>query len=335
MPITPLRIALLGFGTVGRALHALLHRQHEALARDHQIEYRITGIASRRLGWRANLDGLDVATDSERAGGDCADVHDWLQSSAPDVVFEAIALDPTSGQPALDYLRAALDRGTHVISANKGPVVHGYRELSALAAARGVQYRFESAVMDGAPVFSLMRECLPLAGLRAVRGVFTSTATVVLQAIEAGLSLHEGIARAQALGIAEADASYDVDGWESAMKLCALANVLFGAELRPTDVARCGIRDLTSSEIRDAAAAGTPYRLMGHLGRDAAGAVHARVAPARCTADGPLGIVHGATLVMHYEAEMFPGGLTVTSHNPDPTTTAYGMLTDFVALYRN
>lgn len=330
--LTPPRVvhvAFLGFGTVNQALHALLARRREALAREHGIACIVTGVASRRLGWRAMSAGLDPHAP---AGATCADVREWLVASAPDVVLEAIPLDPDAGQPALDYLRAAIEHGAHVVSANKGPVVYGHRELSELAAARGVGYRFESAVMDGAPVFSLARECLPLAGLMAVRGVFTSTATVVLEAVERGLTIADGIAEAQRLGIAEADPSYDVDGWDTAVKLCAVGNVLLGADLRPRDVARTGLGALAADDIRRAAAEGQPIRLVGEVERDVSGAVHARVGPARCPPDAPLGAVRGTTLVMHYAADVFPGGLTVCSREPDPTTTAYGMLTDLIGL---
>jgi homoserine dehydrogenase len=112
--------------------------------------------------------------------------------------------------------------------------------------------------MDGAPAFSLVRACLPLAGLAAVRGVFTSTATVVLEAMERGLTIADGIAEAQRLGIAEADPSYDVDGWDTAVNLCAVGNVLLGADLRPRDVACEGIGALTGGEVRRAAAEGRP-----------------------------------------------------------------------------
>ena len=325
------RIAFLGFGTVNRALHALLERRRESLAREHGIECTITGVASRRIGWRASAWGLDPL---DPRGAECAGVREWLAASRADVVFEAIALDPHHGQPALDYLREALEHGAHAISANKGPVVHGYHELRRLAVERGRRYLFESAVMDGAPVFSLVRECLPLAGLAAVRGIFTSTTTVVLEAIEEGASLAEGVARAQAMGIAEADPSYDVDGWDSAVKLCAVGNVLLGGDIRPADVAREGIRALGAGDIRRARDEGAPLRLVGEVSRGSDGKVRARVAPARCAADGPFGAVRGTTLLMHYEAEVFPGGLTVTSRDPDPTTTAYGMLADLVTALR-
>jgi homoserine dehydrogenase len=321
-------IAFLGYGTVARALNDLLARHRQSLTREYDINFTITGVASRRLGWWAKADGLDP---SAPTGTSCHDVREWLVASRADVVFEAIALEPHTGQPALDYLRAALEQGAHAISANKGPVVHGYRELSAIAEHVGRSYRFESAVMDGAPVFSLVRECLPLAGLRAVQGVFTSTATIVLEAIENGLSMADGIAHAQRLGIAEADPSYDVDGWDSAVKLCAAANVLLGGDLRPNDVQREGIVGLDENEVRRARAEGRPYRLVGDVRHDGDGALRASVGPVQCEPGDALA-VNGTTLVTHLEADMFPGGLTITSHDPDTTTTAYGMFADFIGI---
>lgn len=326
-----LRVAHLGFGTVGRALHALLLRRRESLARAHGVTPLVTGVASRRLGWRAADDGLDPERPDGRT---LAGVEEWLAVARPDVVFEAIPLDPHAGEPALGYLRAALEHGAHAVSANKGPLVHGHRALTELAARVGRHYRFEAAVMDGAPVFSLVRECLPMAGLLGARGVLTSTATIVLEAVEEGLPLDAGIARAQRLGIAEADPSYDVDGWDSAVKLCALANVLLEGDIRPGDVSREGIRALDARAVRRARAEGSPFRLVGTVRRAARGGIVARVAPERCRADDPLGIVRGATLALHYEAEVFPGGLTVTSRDPDPTTTAYGMLADLAGILR-
>jgi homoserine dehydrogenase len=321
-------IAFLGYGTVARALEKLLTRNRELLAREHDVTFTFTGVASRSLGWRVSAEGFD-ATEANII--ECSDVHEWLAASRANVVFEAIALEPHTGQPALDYLRAALEHGAHAISANKGPVVHGYRELSAIAERVGRRYRFESAVMDGAPLFSLVRECLPLAGLNAVQGVFTSTATIVIEAIENGLSIADGIAHAQRLGIAEADPSYDVDGWDSAVKLCAVANVLLGGDLRPNDVQREGIVRLDENEVRRSRAEGRPYRLVGEVRRDGDGTLRASVGPVNCEPGSALA-VNGTTLVTHLEADMFPGGLTITSHDPDTTTTAYGMFADFVGI---
>ena len=325
--MTSYNLGFIGFGNVGRALAALLGSRRSTVGARYGIDYRVTGVASRRLGWWADERGLDPAAP---AGGRCADQREWLTRARPDVVFETTPLDPHTGQPALDYLRESLAAGAHAISANKGPIVHGYRELARVAAAAGRQYLFEAAVMDGAPVFSLVRHCLPLAGLRGVRGVFTSTATVVLEALERGATIAHGVAEAQRLGVAESDPSYDVDGWDSAVKLCALAAVLFDASLAPTEVSRVGIANLDSHAVRRARADGAPYRLVGRLRRESTGSVEARVAPERVPATDPLGVVRGTDLVVCYEADVFPGGLSVASGSPGLTTTAYGLFTDFL-----
>jgi homoserine dehydrogenase len=321
-------LAFLGFGNVARALVRLLDARREELAARYGVTWRATGVATRTLGWWANADGLSL--DAPRAASTrCYDIGDWLLTARPDVVVESIALDPHTGQPALDYLAEALRTGAHVVSANKGPVVHGYERLSAIAESHGRSYRFEAAVMDGAPVFSLVRRCLPLAGVRGVRGVFTSTATVVLEAIERGLAIDDGIREAQALGVAEADPWYDVDGWDTAVKLCALASVVLERPLRPADVDREGLRALDPSAVRAARRDGHAIRLVGSVTRVGGDTVAARVAPERLAPGDPLA-VSGTTLVTCFDAEVFPRGLTVVSGAPDLTTTAYGLFTDFL-----
>lgn len=321
-------VAFLGFGNVARALARLLESRRADMGVRFGVAWRATGVATRTLGWWANAEGLDL--DAPRAGATrCYDVGDWLLTARPDVVFESIALDPHTGQPALDYLTEALALGAHAVSANKGPLVHGYQRLTSLAESRGCAYRFESAVMDGAPLFSMVRRCLPLAGIRGVSGVFTSTATVVLEAMERGGTIEAGIGEAQALGIAEADPSYDVDGWDSAVKLCAVASVILGSTLRPAEVRRAGLRGLDVEAVRAARRDGCPIRMIGRVGRDDAGATLATVRPEPVVLGDPLA-VSGTTLVTRYDADVFPGGLTVTSGAPDLTTTAYGMFADFL-----
>ena len=144
-------------------------------------------------------------------------------------MFESTPVNYATGQPAVDYLRAALEHGMHAVSANKGPVVHAYRELTALARSKGVNYYFESAVMDGAPIFSLFRETLPAVSLRGFRGILNSTTNLILTRMEAGESFDQAVAYAQSIGIAETDPSGDVDGWDAAVKVAALATVLMDA----------------------------------------------------------------------------------------------------------
>jgi homoserine dehydrogenase len=320
-------VAFLGLGNVAKALAHLLETRRSELAVRYGVAVRATGVATRTIGWRADPEGLTL-TAPQRSGAACYDVADWLLTARPDVVFETSPLEPHTGQPALDYLSEALRAGAHVVSANKGPLVHGYQRLTGLADTHARLYRFEAAVMDGAPVFSLVRRCLPLARIRSVSGVFTSTATVVLEAVERGGTIADGIAEAQRLGIAEADPSYDVDGWDSSVKLCAVAAVILERTVHPIDVARVGLRSLDPEAVRAAHRAGRPFRLIGRVEVEG-DVVSARVAPEQVTLGSELA-VSGSTLVTRYEAEVFPGGLTVTSAAPDLTTTAYGMFADFL-----
>ena len=320
-------VAFLGFGHVGRALARLLDVRRDEMAERFGVACHTTGIATRNLGWWANADGLSLASPQASATR-CYDVADWLLTARPDVVFESIALDPHTGQPALDYIAEILRAGAHAVSANKGPVVHGYQRLVTLAESRARLYRFESAVMDGAPVFSLVRRCLPLASIHEISGVFTSTATVVLEAVERGGSIDDGVREAQALGITEADPTFDLDGWDTAVKLCALSNVVLERELRPAEVRREGIRGLDPRTVRSPLAEQRRVRLVGRLSIHG-DRVTARVAP-EIVAVGDALAVDGTTLVTHFAAEVFPKGLTITSSAPDLTTTAYGMFSDFL-----
>ena len=129
------------------------------------------------------------------------------------------------GQPAVDHIRAALNHGAHAITANKGPIVHAYRELRDLAAKQGKRFLFESTVMDGVPIFSLFDQ-LPAIHLQGFHGILNSTTNVILSQMEQGLSFDEALKKAQALGVAETDATHDIDGWDAAVKTAALITVL-------------------------------------------------------------------------------------------------------------
>src|SRR6188474_454361 len=158
-------LCFIGFGNVGRALARLFVTKSAELRDVYGVEWRITGVASRSRGWLANPEGFTQTELSTSSFGDStlrsASVTDWLQTAKPDVVFETTSLNHETGQPAIDYLTAALKFGAHAITANKGAVVYGYEELNKLAQAAGKEFFFEATVLDSAPVFSLFRETLP------------------------------------------------------------------------------------------------------------------------------------------------------------------------------
>lgn len=326
-------LALLGFGNVGRALVSLLERKREDLRGRYGIEFRLTGVATRRLGWIAVPSGLDAAAllrgELPPAGElKPTNVRDWLRAARADVLFEVTSLNRETGQPALDHLRAALELGVHAITANKGPVVHGYRELSALARAAGRKFFFESTVMDGVPIFCLFRDTLPAVEVRAFRAILNSTTNLVLQHMEEGSTLNRAVAKAQELGVAETDPSDDLEGWDAAVKVAALVTVLLGVSLKPQEVEREGIDALHPLAVQAARRAGRPYKLVCEA-RRVGGGVRAAVRPQQLPLSDPLAWVNGTSSAIYFETDIFPG-LAITEQNPGVTETAYGLLADLV-----
>ena len=325
------RICFLGFGNVGRALARLFVSKSAELRERYGIEWEIAGVATRRMGWRASNDAIDVvkllsgADETSRVSG----IDEWLAIAKPDVVFETTSLNPETGQPAIEYIRKSLQAGAHTITANKAPIVYAFDELNELAIAQGKRLMFEATVLDSAPVFSLFRETLPAVKVRAFSGAFNSTTNVILETMEAGRSFDEGVKTAQELGVAETDPSHDVDGWDSIMKVCAMARVILRVPLLPSNVRREGIRGLDPATLQAARAEGKPYKLVTRAIVNADGSVSASVRPEQVALSDPLGGVRGTSLAIHFELDMIPG-LTITSHRPNLQSTAYGLFADFI-----
>ena len=330
-------LGFIGFGNVGRALARLLVTKSTELRDVYGIEWRITGVASRTRGWLISRDGFDqselLASSVNASSSRAEAVNDWLHEAKPNVVFETTSLNHETGQPAIYYLSAALRSGAHVVTANKGAVVHGYDLLNELAQAAGKRFLFEATVLDSAPVFSLFRETLPAVKLRSFAGILNSTANVIIESMEAGRSFEDGVKTAQELGIAETDPAHDVDGWDTTVKICALARVLMKIQLKPGDVRREGIRGLTTQTLQAARAEGKPYKLVARAKFAEDGAVNASVRPEQILLTDPLANVRGTSLALHFELDMMPG-LTITSHRPNLQSTAYGLLADFINAVR-
>jgi homoserine dehydrogenase len=325
------RLCFLGFGNVGRALARLFVSKTAELRDNYGIEWEITGVATRRMGWRASDEAIDVAALLAGNDGTPAEsgLNEWLARARPDVVFEMTSLNPETGQPAIQYLKASLQAGAHAITANKAPLVYAYDEINELAIAKGKRFLFEATVLDSAPVFSLFRETLPAAKVRGFSGAFNSTTNIILETMEEGRSFAEGVKTAQDLGVAETDPTHDIEGWDSIMKVCAIARVILRSQLLPLDVKREGIRSLDPATLQAARAEGKPYKLISRAVVNADGAVTASVRPEQIALTDPLGGVRGTSLAIHFELDTIPG-LTIISHRPNLQSTAYGLLADFV-----
>lgn len=326
-------LCIVGFGNVGRALVTLLEEKREELERRHGVGFRITGIASRKLGWIASAGGFEprALLDESRLAGlrpSAGNIADWLKLADAEVLFEATSLNRHDGQPAIGHIRAALEHGAHAISANKGPVVFAYDELRVLALAKKKAFLFESAVMDGTPVFSLFQHTLPAARVLGFRGVLNATTNVVLAGMENGLELEQAVGKAQQMGIAESDPTDDLEGWDAAVKVAALTIVILGRSINLSQIQRQGITHLSAAQVRAARRDGKPYKLVCSARREEHG-VAASVRPEQLPLSDALAHVEGGSSYVEFELDVLPG-LGILERDGNLETTAYGMLADFI-----
>ncbi len=319
-----MRVAILGYGNVARAFARLLEMQRRA------YPFLIVAAHTLRHGTAYDIHGLPV---EPQFGPPAASAEEFLRRSQAEVLVELTTLNPETGQPALDHIRAAFSLGMHVITANKGPVACAYAELREEARRRGLEFRHEAVTMDGTPVYNLVRNNLPGVQVTGFAGVFNSTTKVILEAMGRGLSLEEGIAEARRLGVAEADPWFDIEGWDSACKTAALANVLMDARITPQQVDRKGIGRLTPEKLAEAAAHGKTILLVGRA-RRGAGGVKLRVRAEVLDKGDILASVSGTSNLLLLETDLM-GRLGVFALNPGLEQTAYGVFSDLVDIARS
>jgi len=342
------KLAFIGFGNVAKSLVRLLDRKRAMLNDQYDITFSVTGISTGKHGCAVNPDGLDMdkvfeLVDSGKSISPLSvqQVQDSLaviQHSQADVMFENTPVNHAAGQPAIDHVRAALNAGMHTITANKGTVVHGHRELTELAESKGKKFYFESTVLGGAPLFSVFREAMPAVELQSFKGILNATTNIILSRMEDGESFDEAVKYCQSVGIAETDPSNDVDGWDAAIKVAALVTVLMGVSLRPQEVDREGIRRLTSEMIRQAKADGKRWKLVCSAEREGE-SVRARVALELVPASSPLyGMQYSSTGVT-FRTDVLPDySISVTERqglHGGPDETAYGLFADFINAVRD
>lgn len=318
-----MRLALIGYGNVGKAFARLLQKRQG----DHP--FRITAVQTTR-GSAFDQRGLPL---DPSFGPLVAPVSEFLDRARPEAVVELTTLNPSTGEPAISHIRAAFERHHHVVTANKGPIAHAYHALRDEAAQAGVQFRFESTVMDGTPVFNLVRYTLPGVRVNGFTGVLNSTSKIVIEAMRRGWSMEDGIAEAQRMGIAEADASFDVDGWDSAAKAAALANVLLDARKSPLEVDRKGIGRLTTEKVLALKDQRKTIALVSRGKRTSSG-VSLRIRAEVLEETDLLACVRGTSNLLLLHTDLM-GTVGTVSLNPGVEQTAYGVFSDLIDIARS
>ena len=336
-----LRLAIIGFGNVGQEFARLLGSRRNWLLDSKGLEVEVAGIATRSRGnilsdGAVDLDralkGLEEHGDLRHYGDESADISpfEMIDGSNADIMIEISPLNIESGRPAIDHISHALESKMHVITANKGPIAFSYDQLESLARSNGVKLRFEGTVMDGTPIFNLVEKTMQGCEIARIEGILNSTYNYVLTEMAKGRSLEDAVKDAQRKGIAEADPSHDLDGWDAAAKITALANVLMGAGSNPRAVERQGIAGLTVEDLTNAARAGRKIKLVAAAERTES-EVRTTVGLRDLGPDSVFWAVDGTSSAVTISTDLM-GDITILETNPAITQTAYALFSDLLAI---
>lgn len=338
----PLKALFVGFGNVGQKVAEILFLERALHPRVHDLNLSVVGVVTKSRGSLVNHNGIDVvkALKEIRDGGRFSWTNfeltklgalDAVRQLDYDVLIELSTLSISErGEPALSHVREALRRGRHVVTANKAPAAFAYRELITLAEAKGVRFLHESTVMDGTPVFNLVRAGLRGCVIKSVSGVLNSTTNYVLSRMEQGESLEEAVRFAQREGFAEADPRHDLEGWDASAKITVLANALMGASMTPLDVERQGITHVTVADAQRAVKEGKNLKLICKAWRDGQD-VRARVSLEEIERGHPFAPIRETGSIIMFETDLL-APFVITETDPTLYDTAYGVINDLMSL---
>ncbi|HEU5100013.1 MAG TPA: homoserine dehydrogenase [Roseiflexaceae bacterium] len=338
---TTYRLILIGLGSAGQGLAQILRSHGDALARRYGVELRITAVCTRSRGSLYHADGIDPAAllraiQDQGHLRDLPGQHDsppldTIEQSDADVLVELSPTDLVSGEPATTHIRAALGRGMHAITANKGPIALHLAELRRLAADAGLYLGYEGTVMSGTPALRLGWSDLAGCEINELRGIVNGTTNYILTQMESGMSYTDALAEAQRLGYAEADPTGDVEGYDAAAKAVILANVLMDARLSLGDVERAGITTLTRDTIEAARASNERWKLIARVWRDGH-RVRASVQPTRLPISHPLSGASGATNALTLTTDLL-GDVTLIGPGAGGIPTGFAVISDILAMH--
>ena len=335
------RIAIVGFGVVGRGIGSILHEKRDFLKARYDFDFDVVGISD--LVWDTvyNPDGIDLGKALDLVGkkekldplGEVLpDSLTMIRETDYDILLEITPTNMETGDPGYTHIREALKRGKHVATTNKGPIALHYRELSELAAQNGAELRFEGTVLSGTPTINMALKDLAGCEFSEIRGILNGTTNFILTEMEKGKSYEEALKEAQRLGYAEAKPDADVEGWDAMAKIIILANVVMGGDVSKDDVSRTGITGLTIEDVENARKTGKKWKLVGRAWREG-GKVKAAVAPMEVGPDDFLYHVQGVLNAVVFSTDII-GDVTVVGRGAGSKEAGYALLTDVLDIHR-
>jgi len=336
------KVLLIGFGNVGYKLVEIFSKEKNKFPNLSGFDPKFIGIFTKSHGALVNKSGIDLKNalkNFSRRKMFSSNHQDYSKLFALEAVKKLnydtlIELSTLSikekGEPSITFVREALKRGKNVVTANKGPAAFAFKELTELAAKYNCKFLYESAVMDGTPIFNLFRNDLKGCKITEVSGILNSTTNFVLSKMEDGKTLENSIKEAQKLGFAEANLDYDIEGWDAAAKITVLANSLMDATITPFDVEREGIKDITFTQIQNAIERGYKLKLVCRAWyKDKK--LQTRVSIEEVPSDHLFSTVNGSGSILRVETDLMHP-LTIAQEKPDLYDTAYGVINDLLTI---
>lgn len=326
------RIVLCGFGIVGQSLAKLFDSRAEDLYAQYGLKPRIVGVSDRG-GSAAERSGLDLNTlvgtkgkhgsvGSYPDGGGRLSGLDLIDGLDADVLIEATASNYTDAEPGMSHITAAMRRGMHVVSVNKGPLALAFPSLTELATYNRVSLRFSGTVGGGTPILDYAKNSLRGERITSFDGILNGTTNYILTNMTEGSSYGTALKDAKQRGYVEADESLDLDGLDAAAKLVILANWVMGMKVTLPDVDRTGIRGVTSRDVRRAGKSGCAIKLIASCDRSLT------VSPKDVPLNDPL-CVNGTLNAISFTSE-HSGTQTIIGRGAGGIETASSILRDLL-----
>ena len=336
-------LAFIGMGTVGQGLLDIIISKRNDLLRDYNVEFIVTAISDMLMGSVYDPSGIDPQEllshikEGKSLNDFKGESNDWdaiktIEESNADVVVEVSYTDVNTGEPASSHLKKALECGKHVVTTNKGPLIHCYRELKELADSKNLFLGFEGTVMSGTPVFSLMNSCLQGNEITLIKGIMNGTTNYILCEMEKGLDYATALKQAQDAGFAEAIPDVDVEGLDAQAKAIILSSVVMGEKLTAADVPCNGITKISNADIAEALEAGFRYKLIASVEKKN-GSVSASVGLEKLPLSDPLAGVSGPVNAITFECDLL-GETTIVGPGAGKIATGFALLNDLISLHK-
>lgn len=338
------RLLLIGLGNLGRRFCEIVVERESLLAERYGLRLLLVGAADSR-GAACDPAGLDMAAIArlKRGGGTIGDYpgvgrRKWealglVESCEADALLEASPVNLDRGaEPALSCIRMAMQKGMHVVTPNKGPLVVAFRALHELARRRGVSLRYDGTVAGGAPALNVGCRDLRGARVRMIEGVPNLTTGFVMDLLAEGVSWEQAAAMARDAGVLEGDGAWDLEGWDAAAKLVILANAVMGLDAHIEDVARAGVASVPVTELTAARARGERYRQLVRAEMRSDGGWTLSALPTPLSPDHPLGHLGSKQMGVVYTSDIY-GEITLIIEEREPIPSAATMLRDLLDIY--